>query len=113
MIGAHIPFFIYFTGVFSQSTNTTTIIKANKSNELIGDACYLSALMKRANDTDSTNNDKTPPPTIETSGNFYILSKSNFALYFSVAQEFNFKEYMISIKETFLDIDVPPPKILS
>lgn len=81
---------------------------------MIGDICYLNAIIKRAvNDNASDNKETPPPPVMETSGMTYINSEFLFSDYNILPVKFNFKGYMISIKETFLEVYVPPPKFIS
>jgi len=110
MIVSYLPYMVYYGQKFFK-TNNIVIVKDADSETLIGDACYVNALIKRS--VDSNNEKKAPPPpNMELSHNNYLLSKSQLVNHLIISEEFNFKTYMISIKETFLDTDIPPPKNL-
>ncbi|OYT17397.1 MAG: hypothetical protein B7C24_02855 [Bacteroidetes bacterium 4572_77] len=112
LIVTYVPYMVYF-GKHLMATENVTVLTDSDSNTLVGDACYLNALIKRSVETDANENKVPPPPPIDISENIYIYSKSLLSNNILISEDFNFKEYMISIKETFLDIDVPPPKKLS
>ena len=54
-----------------------------------------------------------PPPAMETSGMVYLNSVSLFSINIVIPVKLDFKGYMISIKEAFLEVGVPPPKFIS
>lgn len=104
---------MYYAGTLFPNEIECSIGDDN-AETIVGDICYLNAILKRATDEISTEESESPPPPpIGTVGLDYIRSKSLFSINEIQSVNFNFKEYEISIKETFLEIDVPPPKILS
>jgi len=112
LVVSYVPYMIYYGQQFMTNDDDIVVFTDSDSKTLIGDACYLNALIKRSVDT---HNEKKapPPPPIEISENFYIYSKSLLSNKVLISEDFNFKGYMVSIKETFLEIDIPPPKKLS
>ena len=112
LIVSYVPYMIYFGQQFMANEDDIVVFTDSDSKTLIGDVCYLNALIKRSVDT---HNEKKapPPPPIDISENIYIHSKSLLSNNVLVSEDFNFKGYTISIKETFLEIDIPPPKKLS
>jgi len=110
----YIPQMMYYAGSLFPEGKAYSIGPDN-AETIIGDATYLNALIKRATDEmSSEESDKAPPPpAVDTVGLYYICSESLFSINEILPINFNFKGYEISIKETFLEIDVPPPKILS
>ncbi|RLD53604.1 MAG: hypothetical protein DRJ05_16170 [Bacteroidetes bacterium] len=114
LIIPYIPQMVYYAGTLLGNNNTCNI-GIDTSDYTIGDICYLNAIIKRATDKKASDNssEAPPPPIVETSGMVYINSESLFSLYNITPVNFIFKGYMISIKETFLEISVPPPKYIS
>jgi len=112
LIVSYVPYMIYFGQQFMANDEDIVVFTDSDSKTLIGDVCYLNALIKRSVDT---HNEKKapPPPPIDISENIYIYSKTLLANNFDNSEDFNFKDYMISIKETFFETDIPPPKKLS
>jgi hypothetical protein len=110
LFSTYLPYFIYFGQQISKVKNQQ-IISYDESKTLIGDACYLNALIKRTSDNDSNKKQTTPPP-VDLSENIYIYSTNIVANINISCTVVDFKKYMISIKETFLEIDSPPPKLL-
>ena len=112
LIVSYIPYIIYYGQQFLENDNIT-IIEEQDSKTLIGDACYLNALIKRSVDSERNDNKKAPPPpNIELSHSMYIYSKNQPSTFVTNSEDFNFKAYIIYIKETFLIIESPPPKTL-
>jgi len=109
----YIPYMVYYTGCIIDNENTCTI-GIDNAETIIGDICYLNAIIDRAKSENASESNKAPPPPVmETTGMTYINSESLFSNYNISPVKFNFKGYMISIKETFLEINVPPPKFIS
>jgi len=69
--------------------------------------------MERAGDDSSSEKSETPPPATETLGLIYINSELLYAIHQILPENFNFEGYMISIKEAFLEVNIPPPKFIS
>lgn len=112
LIVSYVPYMIYFGQQFMANEDEIVVFTDSDSKTLIGDVCYLNALIKRSVDTH--NEEKTqPPPPIDISENIYIYSKSLLSNNVLISEDFNFKDYTISLKETFLEIDIPPPKKFS
>ncbi|MCD4696762.1 MAG: hypothetical protein K8S16_11035 [Bacteroidales bacterium] len=109
----YIPYIVYITGSFNR-TNDSCVIGINTAGTVIGDICYLKAIMERVGEnTGSEKSEAPPPPATETLGLIYINSELLFAIHQILPDNFNFKGYMISIKETFVEVFVPPPKFIS
>jgi len=109
----YIPYIVYFTGSLNR-TDDSCVIGINTDGTIVGDICYLKAIMERVGeDTGSEKSETPPPPSMETSGMVYINSESLFSIQKIISVKFNFKGYMISIKEAFLEVNVPPPKFIS
>ncbi len=108
----YIPYVVFFTGKILH--NEQVSIGVDNPETIIGDICYLNAIIKRANnEKTSDNTDVPPPPVMETSGMVYINSESLFSLNIVIPVKIDFKGYMISFKEAFLEVGVPPPKSIS
>ena len=103
--------YIYYYVYSSLSTKNETSIGIDNQHSLIGDACYLTAITKRAFDK-KAKSDIPPPIPLETSGLVYLNSMTHSLLKQPPSHTFNFKRYMVSIKETFLEHPVPPPKYI-
>jgi len=112
LIVSYVPYMIYFGQQF-MVTEDIVVLTDSDSKTLVGDACYLNALIKRSVKADSKEKKAPPPPPNDISENIYIYSKNANLNNLILSEDFNFKGYMISIKETFLEIDIPPPKKLS
>jgi len=108
LLVSYVPYMVYYGQIFLQNKNSV-VLNDNSHKALIGDACYLNALVKRS--VDSNNNTKTtPPPPINISQSIYLPEDNSINQYLAISTPFQFKTYMISIKETFLDVQIPPPK---
>ena len=108
----YIPYMVFYTGKINRNIEVSIGVDSPKT--IIGDICYLNAIIERANlDKTSENAEAPPPPVMETSGMVYINSESLFSLNKIIPAKFNFKGYIISVKETFLEVGVPPPNNLS
>jgi len=112
LIVSYVPYMIYYGQQFMDHGINKLVINDSDTKTQIGDICFLNALIKRTVET-STNKKVPPPPPIDTSKIIYIYSKNLLSNNVFTSEDFNFKGYMISIKETFLEIDIPPPKKLS
>ena len=109
----YIPYILYFTSSLNRTDNSCSI-GMNTTGVIIGDISYLKAIMERAgDDTASEKSETPPPPAPETLGLIYINSELLYAIHQILPENFNFEGYMISIKETFLEVHVPPPKFIS
>ena len=108
----NIHYYIYNS--LQKQKNETSFFNAD-TKVIIGDISYLSAIMKRAQKNNDTpeKHDAPPPPAVETSGIVYLCVEALFSFNIILPEKINFKKYMISIKETFLEIPVPPPRFLS
>lgn len=108
----YIPYIVYFTSSFNR-TDDSCSIGINTTGIVIGDICYLKAIMERAGEDTPSEKSETPPPATETLGLIYINSELLFTIHQILPENFNFKGYMISIKEAFVEVNVPPPKFIS
>ncbi len=112
LIIPYIPYMVFYTGKITR--NKEVSIGVDNPKTVIGDICYLNAIIERANlDKTSENTEAPPPPVMETSGMAYINSESLFSLNKITPVKFDFRGYTISIKEAFLEVGVPPPNNLS
>jgi hypothetical protein len=108
----YIPYMVFYTGKIIHHNEIS--IGVDNPETIIGDACYLNAIIERAkNDKASEKNETPPPPVMETSGLVYINSQSLFSVNKVPPVNFNFKGYFISINEIFLNVGVPPPNSIS
>ena len=113
LIIPYVPYIVYFTSSFNR-TDDSYSIGINTAGTVIGDICYLKAIMKRVGeDSPSEKSETPPPPATETLGLIYINSELLFAIHQILPENFNFKGYMISINEAFVEVNVPPPKFIS
>ncbi len=113
LIIPYVPYIVYFTSSFNR-TDDSCSIGINTAGTVIGDICYLKAIMKRVGeDNASEKSEAPPPPATETLGLIYINSELLFAIHQILPENFNFKGYMISINEAFVEVIVPPPKFIS
>jgi len=108
----YVPYIVYFTGSLNR-TDDSCSIGINTAGTVIGDICYLKAIMKRVGEDNASEKSEAPPPATETLGLIYINSELLFAVHQILPENFNFKGYMISIKEAFVEVNVPPPKFIS
>jgi len=100
---------VFYTGKII--ANKEVSFGTDNPKTIIGDICYLNAIIERANSEKTSDNKEVPPPPVmETSGMVYINSESLFSLNIVIPLKIDFKGYMISFKETFLEVGVPPPK---
>ena len=112
LIIPYIPYMVFYTGKITR--NKEVSIGVDNPKTVIGDICYLNAIIERANlDKTSENTEAPPPPVMETSGMTYINSESLFPINIVTPVKLDFKGYMISFKEAFLEVGVPPPKSIS
>ena len=108
----YIPYMVFYTGKIIHHNEISVGI--DNPETIIGDACYLNAIIERAkNDNISEQNETPPPPVMETSGLVYINSQSLFSVNKVLPVNFNFKGYFVSINEIFLNVCVPPPNSIS
>jgi exopolysaccharide biosynthesis protein len=110
LLVSYVPYMVYYGQKYFQNEAGVALNSDKASKALIGDACYINALVKRSVDADHNNTKTTPPPPINISQSIYLMADNSFNQYLSISTPFQFKTYMISIKETFLDVQIPPPK---
>lgn len=108
----YLPYIVFLTTNFK--SENINVVEINKQRSFVGDACYLKAIIERSAKKSSKKKSVVPPPPpVETLGLVYINSVVLFTDHQLFSKDFNFKRYMISIKESFLEVDIPPPKLLS
>lgn len=112
-----LPYFPVIQFYVSQHdvTQNTCNIKSDNVESLTGDLCYLMALLKRAELDKQNQKSSTPPPapSMETNNLVYIASEAFVFPQKSLNTTFKFKQYAISIKETFREVPNPPPRLFS
>ena len=110
----YLPYIYYNIGNKRLSEDHCIISTANDNNTLIGDLCYLKALIERAKTGDHAKKQNVPPETnVETSNLVYISTETLINTRKPRNTEFKFNTYTISIKETFQEVPNPPPKTYS
>jgi hypothetical protein len=103
---------VFYTGKIIHHNELS--VGVDNPETIIGDVCYLNAIIERTkNDKASEKHETPPPPVMETSGMVYINSQSLFSVNKVPPVKFNFKAYFISINEIFLNVGVPPPNSIS
>jgi hypothetical protein len=96
LIIPYVPYIVYFTSSFNRTDDSCSI-----GINTVGE------------DNASEKSEAPPPPATETLGLIYINSELLFAIHQILPENFNFKGYMISINEAFVEVIVPPPKFIS
>ncbi len=108
----YIPYMVFYTGKIIHHNEIS--VGVDNPETLIGDVCYLNAIIERAkNDKASEKHETPPPPVMETSGMAYINSQSLFSVNKAPPVNFDFAGYLFSLPEVFLNVGVPPPNSIS
>jgi len=113
MILPNLPLVQYYYGLTKQTQNVQ-IIANNDSQVLVGDICFLKALVDRTNETESEK-DQAPPPK-PNSGNtnlVYLIAEFSNLHNISNGKDVKFLITMELLTYRYLQIPSPPPKSLS
>ena len=112
MVLPNIPFVQYYYGQ-TKHTSNEQVIANNDSQVLVGDICYLKALMDRTNNTDA-NKDAAPPESNNGGNNLtYMVSELAKVNSATNIQDIKFKNHMELLTYRYLQIPSPPPKSIS
>lgn len=104
----YIHFYIY-KSFFRK--NEITVSASSSAMVNPGDISYLKAIQKRAvGDSQSEEPDTPPPPNMDTGNLVYLGNEIAYQYHIPHDLTFQFKKYTISIKETFMEVPVPPPE---
>ena len=108
------PSFPYFYSLAYQhlnKDNKITCLHLNFSDSMIGDECYLKAIMDRACEDSKTRKAPAPVNPGPEVNNLVYLSSDIFSYqYIDTNAGFQYLQYSFSIKEAVREIPSPPPK---
>jgi hypothetical protein len=107
----YVPYIQYYvSNKYFHNNNCSISIDSSKT--IVGDMCYLNALIERTKSEDNTGKTPVPPPSPNTDTNNLVYLSQGILTFPSghCNTKFKFNEYTISIKETFKEIPNPPPQ---
>lgn len=109
----NLPFVQYYyvqSKLQNEEQNPTT----DDSGILIGDICYLKALMERTKQAADSNKDKTlPEPNNASNSLVYLINDPSKFSNACNSQDIKFPNHMELLTYRYLQVPSPPPKILS
>ncbi|MEA1897338.1 MAG: hypothetical protein U9N53_06700 [Bacteroidota bacterium] len=111
-----VPSFPYFYSLAYQHLNNYNSIShsdLNFSDSMIGDECYLKAILDRASEDSKTSKAPTPVNPGPEVNNLIFLTGDVFSYqYIDTHAGFQYLQYSFSIKEAIREIPSPPPKYI-
>lgn len=112
MVLPNLPFVKYYFGQYKHRNNEL-VISNSDSQVLVGDICFLKALIERTIDENS-NKDEAPPEANNQNTNLvYIISDLLGLNDISVATDIMFQNNKELLTYRYLKIPSPPPKYFS
>ena len=113
MVLPNLPFVQYYYVQFKHSNNEQ-IISNNDSQILVGDICFLMALVERTKENTESKKDATPPESNKGSNNLiYLIADFTYLNNISNSRDIKFLNTMELLTFRYLQIPSPPPKTLS
>ena len=113
MVLPNIPLVQYYYGQTKYARNEP-VIANNDSQVLVGDICYIKALMDRTNQNNEANKDTAPPESNNGGNNLtYMVSELARVNSASNIQDIKFQNHMELLTYRYLHIPSPPPKSIS
>ena len=110
LIIPYVPYIQYYVSNKYFHTNNCSI-NIDSPKIILGDLCYLNALIERTKSEDNTDKTTVPPPSPNTeTNNLVYLSQGIFTFPSRPCDiKFKFNEYTIFIKRIFKEVPNPPP----
>ncbi|MFK5856821.1 MAG: hypothetical protein QM503_11865 [Bacteroidota bacterium] len=112
MVLPNLPFVQYYYGQYKHNYNEQ-VISNNDSKVLIGDICFLQALVERTKEISDTKETEVPPkPNNRTVNLIYLLTDYTNLDNLNNYQDFKFHDHVELLTFRYLQIPSPPPKFL-
>ena len=106
-----LPYFYSIAYQHLNKDNTISALHLDLSDSMIGDECYLKAIIERASEDSKTRKAPAPVNPGPEVNNLIFLTGDIFSYeYIDTHAGFQYLQYSFSIKEAIREIPSPPPK---
>lgn len=113
LLAPSFPYFYSFAYKHLNKDNTISGLHFDLSDSMIGDECYLKAILERASEDSKTRKAPAPVNPGPEVNNFIFLTSDIFSYqYVDTHAGFQYLQYSFSIKEAIREIPSPPPKYI-
>jgi hypothetical protein len=110
MVLPNLPFVQYYYGQYKHSSNEQ-VITNNDAKVLIGDICFLQALIERTKDSESAESEVPTKPNNRTVNLIYLINEISSLNNINNIEDFKFHDHMELLTYRYLQISSPPPKL--